>query len=261
VTNGIPPRREEIFRRASEEYGRVAARCEANRAEVARQERAALCHLPVVKAAFDAYDQALAAAELQYEDALTVSQDAASVAESDALSAQADAENAALALWQQTTDDLDSAHSLAKDNAKQDYDAAYHDAMALVGPERDARLAEARAARDAAMKSAERDHRRNKALAWSTYQKTLNDARETAISVIEKARGQQQRAAERAGLARARALEVAETALRQDLAAEPLAASIQEAFRLRLQQVELDCEREKTEVLERMQRDLAPPQT
>jgi hypothetical protein len=252
--------RQQIMQRASDEYSRAVAHCEANRAEVLRQERAALSSLPAMKDALDAHDAALAAAEQQYQETLATSEETLATAESDAVTAQTDLETEAIQGRQQATDDIDIARRDAIDSAQQEYDRAYHEATTrLVGPDRDARLSEARSARDEAMTTAEREYARARQLAQSTHQKSMNDAREGAITAIEKARREQQRVAEAAALERDRARDKAETAWGDALAAAPLAASIREAFRLRMQQVEVDCEREKAEVIQRMQRDLSAP--
>ena len=254
--------RQQIIQRASDEYSRVVSRCEANRAEVLRQEGAALATLPGMKDALDAHDAALAAAEQQYQETLATSEETLSTAESDAVTAQTDLETEAIQVLQQATDDIDIARRDAIDSAQQEYNDAYHQATTqLVGPDRDARLGEARSARDEAMRTAEREYARARRLAQSTHQKSMNDAREGAITAIEKARRGQQSAAETAALERDRARDRAERALRDALAAEPIAASIREAFQLRQQQVEVDCEREKAEVLQRMHRDLSALQT
>ena len=210
--------RQQIIQRASDEYSRVVSRCEANRAEVLRQEGAALATLPGMKDALDAHDAALAAAEQQYQETLATSEETLSTAESDAVTAQTDLETEAIQVRQQATDDIDIARRDAIDSAQQEYNDAYHQATTqLVGPDRDARLGEARSARDEAMRTAEREYARARRLAQSTHQKSMNDAREGAITAIEKARRAQQSAAETAALERDRARDRAEMSIARRL--------------------------------------------
>ena len=255
------PRRQEIIQRASDDYNRALARCGAIRAEVLAQERAALSTLPAIKEALEAHDVAIADAERQYEETVTASQQILATAESDAVTEQTDLETAAIQALQQATDDIDVTRREAIDAAKQEYERAYRAATTLVGPERDAGLTDARSARNESITAAEREYGAARRAAQSAHQKAMNDAREGAITAIEKVRRGQQRAAAAASLEHDRAREKAEEALRDALAAEPLAASIREAFQLRLQQVDVECEREKAEVLQRMQEALASAET
>jgi hypothetical protein len=257
----MPPRRRKLILPLSDEYSEVLARCEANRAEVLAQERAALSTLPAIKEALEAYDAAVADAERQYEETVTASQQTLATAESDAVTEQTDLETQAIQALQQAIDDGDVTRRDALDAVREEYDRAYRDATTAVGPERDAKLAEARSARSGSIATAEREYRAARRAAQSAHQKSMNDAREGAITAIEKARRTQQRAADGASLERDRAREKAEKAWRDAVASEPLAPSIREAFQLRMQEVEVDCEREKNQVLKKIEQARASSET
>ncbi len=250
-------RRQDIIQHANEEYDSVLLRGQAVRAEILRQQRAALLTVPGAAEALVAYEAALVSAYDAYETALTTSQEELLTADADARAAQADSDAVALETWREATSAADLARRDALDTCRDEYEAAYAAALSLTGSARAQKVTAAAGARDAQTKAANRGYQRATDAAWRSYQASSVSASEDAIAAIEKARRRQEAAADKARTAHERARQLAERGLQRALASEPVASAIQEAFQLRLKQADAQEERDKANVLARMRNALA----
>ncbi|MGE3277202.1 MAG: hypothetical protein AB7O67_18970 [Vicinamibacterales bacterium] len=250
-------RRQEIIRRANEEFSGVLQRGAALRGELERQRKDALAAVPVAKAALRKHDAARTAAFTDYTRALKAAAADAAATEDDAGVIQADGEAAATDKWRDSVAAAEERRAEALVDARRDYAEAYRLAAELTGPERDKKVAAARAARESAERSAERAYRRDTDAAWASYQRASSAARDKAVAAVERARLKQAQAEARAAEALVRAQEAARQALDAALADDPAAAAIVAGFESRLEQVEAQLERDKADVLARMKRDLA----
>lgn len=250
-------RRQEIIRRANEEYSAALSRGAALRKELLRQRQAALAAVPAAKAALRRHDAAMAAAYDAYASKLRELAEETETATAGAQEAQAEAELAATEKWRDSVSGAEEGRRAAQAAAASDYDEAYATAAGATGTTRDSRLAAARNQRDAAVRAADRNYRRDLDTAWASYQRASTAAREKAIAVVDRARQKQAAAEAKAAEILRRAQEAARLSLTAALDQDPESAAIADSFESRLEQAEARMEHEKADVLARLKRDLA----
>jgi hypothetical protein len=250
-------RHQEVLQRAIDEQRVARERLEAMRAEIVRQQRAALAGFPKAIAALDKHEQAIATAEATYQHALEGVRAKAGAAQDAAMTAQADADIEATAAWRQATEDADAERRAADAAADSAYDVAFNAATRTAGKAHEPKLADARARRAQAQAKAAAKYVEATDAAWMKHQRGTEAAREKAIEAVATIRRQEEADAAAAGNACAAKKATAERALQNALAAEPLAGAVLEAFQSRLRDVEARCEDEKRRALDDMKRGLA----
>jgi hypothetical protein len=246
-------RREEIQRRANEEFNEVLARCDAIRAELVSQQRAALAAAP----AYAEYERAIAAAYDAYRIEIAVSEEELVELESEAIGSQQFTDAEAATAWQAATEHATSVRAAALAKTLTDYNEAYNTASRLTGTARDMAMAAARRAHEQTVNTAEAAYLQSTDAAWRAFVAASDRAREGAIHAIEKAREKQRVSVEKAARTHETAQERARVALNRAIADDPSMRTINGAFEERLAEAQRRCEAEKADVLARMRRDLA----
>lgn len=162
-----------------------------------------------------------------------------------------------MAAWQAAIQAVEDARAASREAARLAYEHAYEDARTTVGPAGDGKRATAQRDRDRAEREAQRVARRGLDEAYRGYQRASQDAHQASVLAFERARavhdGQARQAAADLDGAQQQALDGWAAACR----GAPEAAPVQEAYRLQLTQAAADCEHRKSDVLARMERDLA----
>ncbi len=251
-------RRNEIIQRAQAEFQAAIDRFRLLHEEILRQQRDVLItNSPAARAALDKFEAAIAGAF----DAFQQSQDDANHASIDAEGAASanrfDAEQAANQEWRSANDDATQQRTSAVEDAEDKFNLAFNAAQSVSGAGRERAIASARKTRDGEIRKADREFTDKTDAAWRAFEQALADAREGEISAFKKARAKQAAAVEKAAAAQDLARAKADSALGKALSGDPLAASIRDAFQLRLAEAGAATEREKQDILDRMTADLA----
>lgn len=250
-------RRSEIMQRAQHELQAAIDRFTVLREEILTQQRDVLTtNIPALKTALDVFEKALADAFAVHQQGVGAADAAVADAEVEASAARFAAEQDADANWRDANDKASLKRQLALQRAEDDFNEAFDDAQKVTGAGRERAVKSARAKRDAVVAGAERTCALETDAAWQTLQEDQAGAREKEIATFEKARAVQADAADKAADTHDAARAKAGKALEKVIAADPVAASIREAFRLRLEEAEAATEREKQDVIDRMKADL-----
>jgi hypothetical protein len=249
-------RREEIQRRANEEFAEVLERCRDIRDELLHQQRVALGDVPAAAAALTAYEDAIARAFDVYRRALDDSERELAQQEGEAFGDHFSGDEVAGASWRDATQHAIAERAQALTQASEAHTAAHNLATALVGTERDRAIRAARREYEQASMRAEQKYVQDTDAAWRTFHQSTTTAREDAIAQIERARTSHRTRSEQAAFAHERAKDDATRALNAALEADTRARFIRRAFASRLEEAERTCEAEKQDVLTRMRRDL-----
>ena len=248
--------REDVIRRANDEYSRVLEGCKTTRDEIVRQQRATLASIPEARAAYERYERVLADLSQKFSQGEETAARDLGAAEEQARRVQFEAESAALETWKKTTEAAETTRRDGLASADRVYEEAYQAATRLVLSEQDAAIGRARAARESAQRACHGECDRKVEDAWRAYQSDIDKARESAIAAIEQARQGQSEQHGKAVESFEKDRAAAEESLRAALAAHPLAKSFIEAFTVRLTEAEARCEQDKQAVLDRMRREL-----
>ena len=251
-------RRDEILARAQAELQAAGDRFRSLREEILRQQRDVLStNSPAAKAALEKFDAADAAAFEKRQAAIDEANSAVVDAEFKASSARFAADQATSATFQDASDRAAQKRQRDTDEAEAEFDQAFKDATQLVGAAEDKAIKSARARRDDKIAAIEDTFRRSTDDIFETFQQASADNREREIAAFESARAKQAADIEDATATQEAAKAKADQALDKALAADPLAASIREAFKQRLEDAEAASEVEKQDILDRMKADLA----
>ena len=251
-------RREEIIERAQAELQAASDRFRSLREEILRQQRDVLStSSPAAKAAIEKFEAADAAAFEKRQAAIDDANGVVVDAEFKATSARFAADQASSAAFQEASDRAALKRQRDSEDAEAEFDEAFRNATQLVGAAEDKAIKSARARRDEKIAAIEETFRRSTDDIFETFQQSSADNREREIAAFETARAKQASAIEDATAAQDAAKAKADQAFDKALAADPLASSIREAFRLRMEEAEASSEREKQDILDRMKADLA----
>lgn len=250
-------RRQDIITRANEELQRVIDHCTSVRTEIERQQRAALSTLPGLAAALTAYDAAMRGAFDRYRARLDDLATTLGHAEGEALQSHADSEGEAMAGWQAAIQAAEDARAAAWQSARLAYERAYDEARTTVGPAGDGKRVTAQRERDRAEREADRVARRALDVAYREYQRGSQAAHQASVLAFERARADHDGHARQAAADLDRAQREALDGWAAACRGVPEAAPVQEAYGMQLAQAATDCEGRKSDVLARMERDLA----
>jgi hypothetical protein len=251
-------RRNEIIQRAQAEFQASIDRFRTLHDDILKQQRDVLItNSPTARKALDAFETAVDAAFLAFQQDQNEANQAVTDAEVVASAKRFDAEQEANQDWRDANDAATLERTSAVQEAEDKFNAAFNAAQRISGVGHDKAVASARKTRDDEIRKAERVFADETDAAWRAFEKASADAREDEISAFEAARAKQAAAVAKAAATRDLAKTKADNALDRALAGDPVAASIREAFQLRLAEAEGAAEKEKQDILDRMTADLA----
>jgi hypothetical protein len=250
-------RRSEIVARAQAELQAAIDRFSTLRAEILRQQRDVLStNSAAARAALEKFDAADTDAFERHQAALSDADSAVVDAEFKASSARFAADEAASADWRDASDRAALKRQHDTEDAEAEFDEAFKNAQKVSGAAHDRAIKSARERRDDKIETIEAVFRRDTDNVWRAFEAASAENREKEIAAFEAARAKQASAGEDAAAALDAARAKANQALDKALSADPLAASIREAFRIRMEDAEVSAEREKQDILDRMKADL-----
>jgi hypothetical protein len=247
----------EIRARAMQEFQMAVEVAQIRRQAILEARTEALTAVPAGHAALEVYREAERAADAAFTLDHEAAQRACHVAEIDAHTKHGEANVAVMATLQDDNARAEDECRAAMDQCEQEYQAAWLEAQAMVGPTADKARKAAKAAREKARAACEKARAKALATADTRYQKALFKNNETMIAETAAAQEAMVAAQQAARDKREKAVRAAGAALAKALNADADARAVEADFQARLLKDAQDAEAEKAAVWERMRADLA----
>lgn len=251
------PTEADIRMRAMQEFQMALEVCQIRRQAIVEARTEALDAVPAGHAALDAYDEAVRAADEAFAADDASAQQDCQLAQIESHTKHGDANVVVMATLQEDNAAAEAACREAIDQCEQDYQAAWNEALQMVGPPADKARKAASAAREKGLAACEKARAKALAAADARYQKALVRNNDTMIAETDAASNAMVTAQQDARDRREKAIRAADLALVKALNADPAARAVNADYQARLQQDEQDAQAEKAAVWERMRADLA----
>jgi hypothetical protein len=250
--------RDEIIDRAMQAFNEAVSRGQSLRADILRQRDASLSAVPAARAALEKHAAALSKAEDDFSRTQSDIQRTLPAAERDAEVALRLAEDHALVTKRSADADALALLRRKTTEAEEDFAQALH---GLQQPStlaaRDKATLDAERRRDAAIETARDKHAEAANRNEDTFRTGAADSLVEHTAAVNRARDMAGHAGQAAIDARDAAVVAAAVALQKALGADPVAASINEAFTQQLAIAEAGSEFEKSAIRAQMRLDLA----
>jgi hypothetical protein len=216
----------------------------------------ALSATPAGRAALETYSESARAADAVLAAEQEAAQQACQLAEIEAYTRHGDANVAVMSALQEENARAEDECRAAIAQCEQEYQAAWLDAQAIVGPAADKARKAARAAREKALAACDRARDKALAAADAKYQKALFKNNETMIAETAAAQQAMVAAQQAARDKREKALRAAAAVLAKAIHADGAARAVEADFQARLLKDQQDAEAEKAAVWARMNAEL-----
>lgn len=250
--------RDEIIDRAMLDFNAAVSRGQSLRADILRQRDASLNSVPAARAALEKLAAAVSRAEGDFSRAQLGIERTLTAAERDAEIALRRAEDEALETKRSADEDAQIVLGRRTTEAEDAFEQALHGLQQpSTLPAKDKARLEAERQRDAAIEAAKDKHAESTNKNDDAFRKRASATRAEHVAAVEKARDLAGHADQAAIDARDAAVDAAAAALEKALNADPLAASINEAFTRQLAIADADSEAEKSAIRAQMRLDLA----
>lgn len=250
------PARQEIIRRANQDYDAVIERCRRQQEQLDADRSAALAAIPAAKQAIGTYIAAMADADAAFARIKTN-------VGADLENAEAKARRDSFETVQQAGRDLQDTDAYAKlrdvqRQAEQEYTDRLEEIDRIVPTldERERARRKARQARETALAKADRDFRAAMEEAQQTYDRKCRAAQDKEIAGVGEARAKAEATTQTATREHDKSRQAAMAGLTAALSAIPAAATIMQTFSDRQRALDDACAQEKARILAQMKQDL-----